>query len=244
MRLAHRASTLAVAIVVYAAGCGNSSNNAVDAGKKDSGSGDGAAQDGAAGAGGGDGAAAHEGGAIDLASLDVTNPDSPMSMSLTSTALAEGGMFAAANTCAGANTSPPLTWTAGPTGTMSYAVTLTDLDIDAVHWVIWDIPATTLALPADLPGDTTLTTPVMAMQVHKAEFFGAGGAYRGPCPSGATHTYQFQVNAIGTATLAGVTTASTTEAVRTAVQAASLAHGDLFGTSNASAPPPADAGGE
>jgi Raf kinase inhibitor-like YbhB/YbcL family protein len=240
MRLARRASTLAVALAVFAAGCGNSSNNAVDAGKKDSGSGDGAAHDGAAGA---DGAAAQEGGALDVASFEVANPDSPMSMSLTSTALVSGGMFAAANTCAGANTSPPLTWTAGPSGTMSYAVSLVDLDIDAVHWVIWDIPATTLALPADLPGDTTLTTPVMAMQVHKVEFFGAGGAYRGPCPSGATHTYQFQVNAIGTAMLAGVTTASTTEAVRSAVVAASLAHGDLLGTSNATAPP-VDAAGQ
>jgi Raf kinase inhibitor-like YbhB/YbcL family protein len=236
MRLAHRASTLAVAIAVYAAGCGNSSNNAVDAGKKDAGGGDGAAHDGAAGTGGEDGAAGQEGGAPDAESFDVANPDSAMSIALTSTALVSGGMFAAANTCAGADTSPPLTWTAGPSGTMSYAVALTDLDIGAVHWIIWDIPATTLALPADLPGDTTLTTPVMAMQVHKVEFFGAGGAYRGPCPSGATHTYQFQVNAIGTATLAGVTTSSTTEAVRTAVLAASLAHGDLLGTSNATAP--------
>ncbi len=62
-------------------------------------------------------------------------------MTLTSTALAAGGVFSDTNTCAGVNTSPPLTWTAGPTGTMSYAVVLTDTNNMAAHWVIWDLPS-------------------------------------------------------------------------------------------------------
>jgi Raf kinase inhibitor-like YbhB/YbcL family protein len=179
----------------------------------------------------------------DAISPEVMPTDGPMSMTLTSAALPAGTAFPAVHTCAGANTSPPLMWTAGPTGTMSYAVSLTDLSINAVHWVIWDLPMGTTALPAALPGDTTLTTPVMAKQLHKVEFFGAGGAYRGPCPSGNNHIYQFEVNAIPTAALAGVTATSTVEQVKAAVQAASLAHGDLLGTSNAS-PPPADGGGQ
>jgi Raf kinase inhibitor-like YbhB/YbcL family protein len=176
-------------------------------------------------------------------SSDVVPTDGAMSIVLSSTALAEGEPFAAVNTCAGVNTSPPLSWTAGPAGTMSYAVVLTDLSIDAVHWVIWDIPAGTTSLAAALPGDTALTAPAGAKQVHKVEFFGAGGAYRGPCPSGANHVYQFEVDAIGAATLAGVPATPTTESVKAAVQAASLAHGDLEGTSNAKAPP-ADAAGQ
>jgi Raf kinase inhibitor-like YbhB/YbcL family protein len=179
----------------------------------------------------------------DLISSDVASTDSADSLSLTSTALTEGGAFPSANTCAGADVSPTLTWTAGPTGTMSYAIVLTDLSIDAVHWVIWDIPAGTTSLAADLPGDSTLTTPAGAKQVHKLEFFGAGGAYKGPCPSGNEHVYQFEVDAIGTATLAGVTTTSSTAAIKAAVQAASLAHGDLDGTSRATAPA-ADAGAQ
>jgi Raf kinase inhibitor-like YbhB/YbcL family protein len=179
----------------------------------------------------------------DLISADVTSTDSADSLTLTSTALTEGGAFPAADTCAGANTSPTLTWTAGPTGTMSYAIVLTDLTIDAVHWVIWDIPAGTTSLAADLPGDSTLATPAGAKQVHKLEFFGAGGSYKGPCPSGAEHVYQFEVDAIGAATLAGVTTSSSTADLKAAVQAASLAHGDLEGTSNAKAPA-SDAGGQ
>jgi Raf kinase inhibitor-like YbhB/YbcL family protein len=179
----------------------------------------------------------------DLISPDVVSTDSADSLTLTSTALTEGSAFPAANTCAGANVSPTLTWTAGPTGTLSYAIVLTDLSIDAVHWVIWDIPAGTTSLTADLPGDSTLTTPAGAKQVHKLEFFGAGGSYKGPCPSGNEHVYQFEVDAIGTATLAGVTTTSSTADIKTAVQAASLAHGDLEGTSNATAPA-SDAGGQ
>jgi Raf kinase inhibitor-like YbhB/YbcL family protein len=168
-------------------------------------------------------------------SPEVTMTDGPMSMTLTSNALDQGGMFGVANTCAGANTSPPLTWTAGPAGTMSYVVVLTDLSINAVHWVIWDIPVATTSLPAALPGDTALVTPAGAKQVHKVEFFGAGGAYRGPCPNGTEHVYQFEVNAIPTEALV-VGATPTVESVKAAAQAASLAHGDLVGTSNAKAP--------
>jgi Raf kinase inhibitor-like YbhB/YbcL family protein len=178
----------------------------------------------------------------DAISVDVVATDSADSLTLASPSLAEGATFLAVNTCAGADTSPALTWTAGPAGTMSYAITLTDLSIDAVHWVIWDIPATTTSLPAALPGTSTLTAPAGAKQVHKLEFFGAGGAYRGPCPSGQLHIYQFEVNAVSAATLAGVTTASNTDVVKVAIQAGSLAHGDLSGISSATAP--ADAGGQ
>jgi hypothetical protein len=178
----------------------------------------------------------------DAISADVVPTDSADSLTLASPSLSEGATFLAVNTCAGADTSPALTWTAGPTGTLSYAITLTDLTIDAVHWVIWDIPATTTSLPAALPGTSTLTAPAGAKQVHKLEFFGAGGAYRGPCPSGKLHIYQFEVNAVGAATLAGVTTATNTDVVKATIQAGSLAHGDLSGISSATAP--TDAGGQ
>ena len=173
----------------------------------------------------------------DLGGFDTNGPDSAASITLTSTVLPQGGTFPSENTCAGVNDSPPLTWTAGPTGTVSYSVALTDLSINAVHWIIWDIPAGTTSLPAMLPGDTALTTPVVAKQLHRAAFFGAGGAYRGPCPSGNLHAYQFQVNAIGSATLAGVTGTSTSDQIQALAQAASLGHGDLTGLSAATAPP-------
>ena len=204
---------------------------------------DGAAADTVDGAAGAMPDAAGDALPADLISPDVVSTDSADSLTLTSTALTEGSAFPAANTCAGTDMSPTLTWTAGPAGTMSYAIVLTDLTIDAVHWVIWDIPADTTSLAADLPGDSMLTTPAGAKQVHKLEFFGAGGSYKGPCPSGKEHVYQFEVDAIGTATLASVTTSSSTADIKAAVQAASLAHGDLDATSDATAPA-SDAGGQ
>jgi Raf kinase inhibitor-like YbhB/YbcL family protein len=241
MSLIHRSVPLLSGLVLLTTasfGCSSSDNPPNDGGGGADGGhvGDGAIdapQDGAA----------PDGFPVDAISADVVSTDSADSLTLASPSLSEGATFLAVNTCAGVDTSPELTWTAGPTGTMSYAITLTDLTIDAVHWVIWDIPATTTSLPAALPGTSTLTVPVGAKQAHKLEFFGAGGAYRGPCPSGKLHIYQFEVNAIGAATLAGVTTASNTDVVKAAVQADSLAHGDLSGISSATAPA-TDAGGQ
>ena len=166
---------------------------------------------------------------------------SPSDITLTIPALA-GGTFPDANTCAGVNVSPQMSWTAGPTGTMSYAVVLTDTFQNAAHWVIWDIPSTTMMLPAGLPGDAVLTDPAGAKQLHKALFFGAGSSYRGPCPSGATHTYQFEITAVPMATLT-IGPNPTTEQIRAVLQNVGIGHGDLTATSNA-AMPPADAGGQ
>jgi hypothetical protein len=48
--------------------------------------------------------------------------------------------------------SPPLTWTAGPEGTQSYAVIMQDMSATAednafLHWMVINIPADTTALP-------------------------------------------------------------------------------------------------
>ena len=76
----------------------------------------------------------------------------------------------------------------------------------------------------------------------KTAFFMAGFDYRGPCPMGATHTYQFEVTAVPMATL-NLGPNPTTEQIRTVLQNVGIGHGDVMATSNA-APPPADAGGQ
>jgi Raf kinase inhibitor-like YbhB/YbcL family protein len=232
MRPLPRVSTLILVFAFAAAGggCSSSSSN----------------KDGAAGNGGGGGSAGGSGGTT----TDGSTTDSAASIQLTSTAFTNNGNIPAVNTCADVNTSPPLSWTPGPAGTMSYAITLTDLDFqNLVHWVIWDIPSGTTALPENLARDTAmLTTPTAvngAKQARAAliQNMAPGPGYFGPCPMGNVHRYQFEVNAIGTATLAGVTTSSTTDQVKAAVQGASLAHGDLIGMSAAS-PPAGDGGGQ
>jgi Raf kinase inhibitor-like YbhB/YbcL family protein len=153
------------------------------------------------------------------------------SLSLTSTAFIEGMMIPAAQTCTGnSNISPPLTWTAGPSATMGYGLALYDMTNGYTHWTIWNLPASTTSLPGALPSNGTLTTPVMAQQNNT---FGGTGYY-GPCPSGATHTYVFEVYAVDVATLPSVSATTAPKDVRTQMMAHALAKGALSGTSNAS----------
>lgn len=158
----------------------------------------------------------------------------PLNMTLTSTALTEGAAFPAGITCADSSMgSPDLTWTAGPGGTMSYAVTLTDLTNGYVHWVLWNIPAATTTLPAKLATTAMLTAPTGAQQLNAF----SGNGYYGPCPMGNVHFYQFRVYALGVDTLRGTTptmssTAATASTKAMIVQSA-IGSGTLTGTSNA-----------
>jgi phosphatidylethanolamine-binding protein (PEBP) family uncharacterized protein len=128
---------------------------------------------------------------------------------------------------------PALAWTAGPDGTLSYAITFIDTflyDMDdplGNHWAIWNIPADTLSLPksmkmADTPAGSTQT-----------------GNFLGPCPSfggTANHTYAFTLYAMPTATVEVSTQGQSTAVVGNAVtafEAAALGKVELTGTSDA-----------
>jgi Raf kinase inhibitor-like YbhB/YbcL family protein len=101
-----------------------------------------------------------------------------------------------------------------------------------IHWAVWDIPPTARSLPAALPDGHMITTPAGAKQVS---YLSNRDGYFGPCPSGQTHTYVFQVFALNVATLPTLSASSTTEAVRTQIMMSkrSLATGTLSGTSDA-----------
>jgi Raf kinase inhibitor-like YbhB/YbcL family protein len=156
-----------------------------------------------------------------------------------------GAMFPVEATCAGKGTSPALAWTPGPPGTKSYAITLFDTTLVAqgnangYHWVIWDIPPTTLALPAALPAGATLSAPITAKQSSPANGFDKfpANAYFGPCPNAVgqtnnTDSYAFTIYALGVDTLTG--NLSGVKNVDAAIQSASpLASAKLTGTSNA-----------
>ncbi len=155
---------------------------------------------------------------------------------VTSSAFAEGETIPAAHTCAGANTSPALAFSAGPPGTQSYAVVLQDQTSPnrIVHWVVWDIPAAARGLPAAVPGGMTLVVPAGAKQAA----YDDGVAYFGPCPQGPVHTYRFTVYALGVAALPGGSAGKTTKTVPAMIEAAGqpLATGTLTGTSGARRP--------
>jgi Raf kinase inhibitor-like YbhB/YbcL family protein len=232
-----RVSVLCFSLVVATAlgGC-SSSKSTSDGGT--GGSGTGGTNTGTGGTGtGGAGTAGTNGSGADAA-IEGPRMDGGTTLTVTSGAFAEGETIPAANTCAGANGSPTIAWTQVPVGALSFAVLLTDLSISTIHWVIWDIKATTHALPADLLLTPALTMPADvagAMQAHHVPFFGTtDNGYRGPCPSGALHNYQFEVHALDVAMLPGVTAASTPPDVRVQILAHSLGFGDLVGMSTAS----------
>ena len=54
--------------------------------------------------------------------------------------------------CSGGNESPPLRWSGAPAGTLSFVVTLFDMDEHSSpsgwwHWIVYDIPADANSLP-------------------------------------------------------------------------------------------------
>lgn len=146
---------------------------------------------------------------------------------LSSTELAPGGVFPAAHTCDGTNINPPLTWTAGPPGTESYALLFKDLDNSLFHWTIWDIPAAVDML-VNIP-NVQAPSPPGGGAKQIVSYDDSTYGYLGPCPP-EEHTYQFTIYAIDPATLPGVTTSSTGAAIEAAILANQLGSATLTGT--------------
>lgn len=96
-----------------------------------------------------------------------------------------------------ANLSPALAWDAPPPATRSFALLVTDPDAPMgafTHWLLWNLPPNTRALPESLPTQPQL--PTGALQGRND--FGRIG-YGGPCPpAGATHRYVFDLYALDT----------------------------------------------
>ena len=132
----------------------------------------------------------------------------PGTMTLTSTAFADGGAIPVDNTCKGANTSPALSWTGAPSTTRSFALVLTDLSLapPLVHWVIYDIPPTATGLPA---GVEQIYAPGNVSGAHQTVSVNAPSiGYYGPCPPTA-HIYQFAIYALDVAPLPGASASTT-----------------------------------
>lgn len=174
----------------------------------------------------------------DTSGSDTSGADNGGAFTLSSPDHAEGAAFAPEVTCeaCGFNADqmvmPGLQWTAGPEGTLSYAVTFIDrtlVDMSnplGYHWAMWNIPAEVRTLPkgmkqADLPAGSSQT-----------------GNFLGPCPDvseAEAHTYELTVWALPTATVD--ITGNGAAAVQPALDklsAEAVAHVTLTGTSFAS----------
>jgi Raf kinase inhibitor-like YbhB/YbcL family protein len=152
-------------------------------------------------------------------------------MVLTSTAFTEGMTIPAAHTCDGANGSPPLSWTAGPAGTLSYAVVLTDKSNNLVHAGIYDIPSNVTSLPMNVEKVAMPSNPAGSKQVLA---YNNMAGYAGPCPGPMAHTYEFMLYAVDIATLPGVMTNQKGALLVPALQAHDLATTTLTGKASTS----------
>lgn len=115
-------------------------------------------------------------------------------MQLQSSAFLFGGTIPAKYTCDGDNISPPLTWDAPPSGTVSFVLIVEDPDAPTrnfTHWVAYDLPAQLRHLPENVGHQLYL--PQGGMQ-GKNDFGQLG--FGGPCPPKGTHHYFFKLYAL------------------------------------------------
>lgn len=154
-------------------------------------------------------------------------------MTLTSTAYAEGGVIPLAHVCAsqnGMNRSPPLAWTNPPAGTMSFAIVFTDIfnpQNPFLHSVIYDIPAMVTSLPLDV--DKMYAPPDVPGAHQTLGYNGSTRGYLGPCPN-IKHTYELALYALPTATLPGATMTTSLADAATMIKANNLGVAKLTGT--------------
>jgi len=94
--------------------------------------------------------------------------------------------------------SPKISWTGAPPTTQSFAIIFHDMDPalqggtdDVLHWIVWDIPATSTGLPeALMPGDLPDGTRQGRGITGQNAYFGPGP------PAPRTHHYVFEVYAL------------------------------------------------
>ncbi|WP_409239559.1 YbhB/YbcL family Raf kinase inhibitor-like protein [Streptomyces sp. PA5.6] len=184
------------------------------------------------------------GGALGLspaaASATSSQPSAPRSaFALSSTAFADGGVIPKVHECtsgggsdpAKRNESPPLTWSGAPAGAKSYAIVMRDLDNSSlIHWVIYDIPASTTSLPQNVDHAYRPTAPAGARQVYyrgSASLYG----YQGPCSPSTVNTYEFVVHALNKTSLTSLNSNSSTRTAAREIGAATIGSARITGES-------------
>jgi Raf kinase inhibitor-like YbhB/YbcL family protein len=157
--------------------------------------------------------------------LDPTM-EATMSIQLTSDAFTHEGPIPAQYACTGSDISPSLTWSEPPAGTQSFALIMDDPDAPAgtwVHWVLFNIPASSRGLPEAVPSEGTLSDGSM----HGKNSSGNLG-YNGPCPPSGTHRYFFKLYALDE--MLGLSSGANKGELLKAMEGHILAQGELMGT--------------
>jgi phosphatidylethanolamine-binding protein (PEBP) family uncharacterized protein len=128
----------------------------------------------------------------DCCSFSCSDNVCESSFTLTSSAFVDGGALPVQYTCDGSDGilshSPPLAWTGAPSGTVTYALTISTIALDGTkyNWILYNIPNTIMSLEEA----TTLGTAGVSTD-------GSELRYYPPCSSGpGEKTYTFTLYAL------------------------------------------------
>lgn len=134
------------------------------------------------------------------------------------------------------NISPQLSWSAGPTGTKSYAIICQDPDAPRkdpwVHWVVFNIPADIISLHEGVANQASFNN---GMQQGRNDYPDAAKqiGWGGPNPPSGTHHYHFTVYAIDSILTELVGQIPSKQELLHAIKQHILAQGELIGTYSA-----------
>ena len=146
-------------------------------------------------------------------------------LSLTSPAFTEGANIPPKFTCDAGQTSPSpaLAWKDAPANTKSFVLIMHDPDVPMpggfTHWVLFDIPATTLQLPEGFQAGSVGVSGNTGMRRQ---------GYMGPCPPSGAHHYHFMLSALDVASV-GLQPGATKADVEKAIEGHVVGKAELIG---------------
>lgn len=157
----------------------------------------------------------------------------PMTLEVTSAAFNNGARIQREYSGEGRDKSPPLAWTGASESVAEYALIVRDPDAPMgvwYHWVLYNIPADVTSVPAGLPRNAELQSPVQARQgLNSWQTDNVG--YRGPMPpkGHGPHRYLFTVYALDTH-IELAPNLATADALMAKMDGHAVARGELMGT--------------
>jgi Raf kinase inhibitor-like YbhB/YbcL family protein len=144
---------------------------------------------------------------------------------LTSASFEADSAIPAKYSCDGTDVSPALAWNEPPAGTQSLALVVDDPDAPTktvIHWLIYDLPPGTRALPEGVP-----TKPKLPDGSRQGKNDLGKIGYGGPCPPpGPAHHYFFKLYALDYHT--GLKPQATAAEVEKAIKGHILAQAELI----------------
>jgi Raf kinase inhibitor-like YbhB/YbcL family protein len=165
--------------------------------------------------------------------LAIARPETQASATLTvkSPAFAAGAAIPPRNSDYHDGVSPALRWTGAPAGTASFVLLIEDPDSAKghpfIHWVAWNIPATTNALSEALPAERQLADPKGMRQGRNTR--GSLGYY-GPRPPVGDKPHHYHVELFALSEILDLPVGADREAVLAAMSGKVVAKGELVGT--------------